>query len=38
MCCEWVHKYKSVLEDYLGSYTLDWQVAVAAERSGLLTR
>ena len=24
MCCEWVLKYKSVFEDYLGSYTFIW--------------
>ena len=24
MCCEWVHKYKAVFEDYLGSYTFIW--------------
>ena len=29
MCCEWVHKYKSVFEDYLESYTFIWGVSSA---------
>ena len=32
MCCEWVHKYKAVFEDYLGSYTFIWVGSSAVEQ------
>lgn len=32
MCCEWVHKYKAVFEDYLGSYTFTWVSSSVVEQ------